>query len=201
MEIGILGGSFDPIHNGHIHMALSACKCFSLDQVWLIPAGHSPNKDEFAMTDVKHRYRMCEIAALADEHLHVSRIEIDSPEKSYTYRTLEKLNHLYPQNHFYFIMGGDSLDYFEKWVHPEIIAKLCTILVMPRRPYHKTSLLTKIEQLTRLFHADIRLIEGEEYPISSTEIRTRLMKQESREEDFPEGVLAYIQTHQLYKIM
>ena len=62
MKIGILGGSFDPIHNGHVHMALAACKEFALDQVWLIPAGHSPNKEEKAMTDAEHRYRMCEIA-------------------------------------------------------------------------------------------------------------------------------------------
>ena len=91
MKIGILGGSFDPIHNGHIHMALAACDKFALDQLWLIPAGHSPNKDEKSMTDAIHRYHMCELAAKADHRLRVSRVEIDSEERSYTYRTLQKI--------------------------------------------------------------------------------------------------------------
>lgn len=198
MKIGILGGSFDPIHNGHIHMALSACQCFALDEVWLIPAGHSPNKDEHTMTDVKHRYQMCELAAQSDIHLRVSRIEIDSAERSYTYRTLEKLTAQYPQNQFYFIMGGDSLDYFERWMHPEIIAELCTILVLPRKPFDKAAMIDKIKQLTQLFQADIRLIESAEYPISSTEIRTRLLGHQSRENDFPDGVLNYIRDNHLY---
>ena len=168
MKIGILGGSFDPIHNGHVHMALAACKEFALDQVWLIPAGHSPNKEEKAMTDAEHRYRMCEIAAHADARLKVSRVEIDSDERSFTYRTLQKLNEEYSEDRFYFIMGGDSLDYFDRWVYPEIITKLCTILVMPRKPYN------------------------------STEIRKNLLDQTPVEEDFPDGVLAYIREHHLY---
>ena len=110
MKIGILGGSFDPIHNGHIHMALAACDKFALDQLWLIPAGHSPNKDEKSMTDANHRYHMCELAAKVDHRLRVSRVEIDSEERSYTYRTLQKITEEHPENRFYFIMGGDSLD-------------------------------------------------------------------------------------------
>lgn len=198
MKIGILGGSFDPIHNGHVHMALAACDHFALDQVWLIPAGHSPNKDEQTMTDAKHRYQMCEIAAKSDPRLVVSSIEIDSNERSYTYRTLQKLAQEYPDDRFYFIMGGDSLDYFERWVYPEIITKLCTILVMPRKPFHKDVLLDKIQKLNEIFSADIRLIDCDEYPISSTEIRKQLLQATPAESDFPEGVLDYIRTHHLY---
>ena len=168
MKIGILGGSFDPIHNGHIHMALAACEKFALDQVWLIPAGHSPNKNEQTMTDALHRYQMCEIAAKAYPRLKVSRLEIDSEERSYTYRTLQELNEAYPDDRFYFIMGGDSLDYFDRWLYPEIITKLCTILVMSRRPYNSTALTDKIQKFNEIYSADIRLIEGDEYPVSSS---------------------------------
>lgn len=198
MKIGILGGSFDPIHNGHIHMALAACEKFALDQVWLIPAGHSPNKDEKSMTSAEHRFRMCELAAQTDPRLRVSRVEIDSDERSFTYRTLQILNEDHPENRFYFIMGGDSLDYFDHWVYPEIITKLCTILVMPRKPYNSTALTDKIRKLNELYSADIRLIEGDEYPVSSTEIRTRLSDHTPEEKDFPDGVLAYIREHHLY---
>ena len=115
MNIGILGGSFDPIHNGHIHMAECAYREFQLEEVWLIPTGHSPNKDEGSMTEAFHRFHMCEIAAGQFPWLQANSLEIESCEKSYTYRTLEKLTKRYPLYHFFFIMGADSLDYFEKW--------------------------------------------------------------------------------------
>lgn len=132
MNIGILGGSFDPIHNGHLHMAKCAYESYALDQVWLIPAGHSPNKDEHRMTDAKDRFKMCKLAAQPYPWMIVSRLELDSAERSYTYRTMEKLSEQFPMHHFFFIMGGDSLDYFEQWKQPERIAKLATILVIPR---------------------------------------------------------------------
>lgn len=89
MNIGILGGSFDPIHNGHLHMAKCAYESYALDQVWLIPAGHSPNKDEHRMTDAKDRFKMCKLAAQPYPWMIVSRLELDSAERSYTYRTME----------------------------------------------------------------------------------------------------------------
>ena len=73
MNIGILGGSFDPIHNGHLHMAKCAYESYALDQVWLIPAGHSPNKDEHGLTDAKDRFQMCKLAAQPYPWMTVSR--------------------------------------------------------------------------------------------------------------------------------
>ena len=114
MNIGILGGSFDPIHNGHLHMAKCAYESYALDQVWLIPAGHSPNKDERGMTDAEDRFQMCKLATQPYPWMKVSRLELDSAERSYTYRTMEKLSEQFPIHRFFFIMGGDSLDYFEQ---------------------------------------------------------------------------------------
>ena len=144
MNIGILGGSFDPIHNGHLHMAKCAYESYALDQVWLIPAGHSPNKDEHGMTDAKDRFQMCKLAAQPYPWMTVSRLELDSAERSYTYRTMEKLSEQFPMHRFFFIMGGDSLDYFEQWKQPERIAKLATILVIPRDLFTIAALEKKI---------------------------------------------------------
>ena len=111
---------------------------------------------------------MCQLAAFTDDRIKVSTVELDSTGKNYTYITLEKLTTQYPMHEFFFIMGGDSLDYFDHWVYPEIITKLCTILVMPRKPYSGSSLAEKIQKLNELYSADIRMIECEEYPVSST---------------------------------
>lgn len=198
MRIGILGGSFDPVHNGHIHMAVSACRSFHLDEVWLVPAGHSPNKEERQMTPAAERLCMCELAVRQDARLFTSRIEIDAPEKSYTYRTLEKLTEQYPAHKFFFLMGGDSLDYFDRWRRPERICALSTILVIPRDRYDTAALEEKIGQIGRLFPCDIRIVPCSQYPISSTELRKSIREGTADPSDFPEGVLAYIRQKHLY---
>lgn len=199
MKIGILGGSFDPIHNGHMHMAESALSAFSLDQVWLMPAGHSPNKEEAGMTAANDRFRMCEIAAANDEKLYASRIEIDSEERSYTYRTLEKLTGSMPEHEFFFIMGGDSLDYFEQWKRPERICELATILVIPRDAFDTEALAEKIRRIGGLFRCDIRIVPCSRFPLSSTQIREGLQEGCLRDSDFPPGVPAYIRAKHLYE--
>lgn len=198
MNIGLLGGSFDPVHNGHLHMAECAYQTCGLDEVWLIPAGHSPNKDEHAMTTAIHRFAMCEIAAGRFSWLYANRLEIDSSEVSYTYRTLEKLTLLYPQHNFFFIMGADSLDYFEKWMHPEKIAQLCTILVIPRNDSPASELTAKTEDLKMHFPCDIRIISCSQYTVSSTEIRQKLQSGIYGGNDILPEVFSYIRKHHLY---
>lgn len=198
MNIGILGGSFDPVHNGHIHMALSACRAFALDEVWLVPAGHSPNKDEAQMTAALDRLRMCELAAEGDVRLAVSRIEVDAPETSYTYRTLEKLSERYPQHRFFFLMGGDSLDYFDRWMKPERICALATVLVIPRDQFDTSALEAEIARLMTLFPCDIRIVPCSQYPLSSTELREALREGREEPSSFPPGVLSYIRERHLY---
>lgn len=192
-KIGILGGSFDPIHNGHLYMAKQAYKQFALDEVWLIPNGHAPHKDEDKMADVTHRMAMCELVAQKYNFLKTCDIEITSEEYSYTYLTIQKLTQMYPEYEFYFIMGADSLDYFEKWRHPEIISCLCKILVVNRDEFSLSDLENKIARLGELFPVDIALIHCDKYDVSSTELRQRL----DYEDVLPE-VYAYIVEHHLY---
>lgn len=192
-KIGILGGSFDPIHNGHLHMAKAAYEQYELDEVWLIPNGHAPHKDEDKMTDASHRMAMCELVAKQYDFLKTCDIEITSEEYSYTYLTMQKLTQKYPDYEFYFIMGADSLDYFEKWRNPEIIASLCKILVVNRDEFTMEDLKNEISRINQYFPANIQIVHCKKYDISSTEIR-RGMKLE----DVLPKVREYIFQNHLY---
>ena len=98
-KIGLLGGSFDPIHQGHLNIAASACEEYDLAEVWFIPAGHSPNKNEAQMTPAECRARMVSLAIQDYPQFKLSRIELDAAETSYTYRTLTKLVDRHPEFH------------------------------------------------------------------------------------------------------
>lgn len=203
-RIGILGGSFDPIHQGHLNIAANAREEFALDEVWFVPAGHSPNKDERHMTAAKDRANMVELAITEYPFFHLSRIELESQETSYTYRTLEKLTARYPKDRFYFIMGADSLDYFECWSHPERICAQAVLLVAVRDNADLFEIEAKISSIMRLFPAEIYPIRGGRTEISSTELRKKIAAQtEERAEvpdsGLPEVVWRYIQKQKLYR--
>lgn len=198
MRVGILGGSFDPIHNGHLHMALSAQQTYNLDEVWLIPAGHSPNKDESKMTSAVHRLNMCKIAVEEFPTLIASDYEIQRKERSYTYRTLVRLKEEYPTHDFFFIMGADSLDYFDEWVHPEIITSLCTILVIIRDLFSLQDMERKINELKSKFSCSIEIVPCEQYDISSTQLRNELKEHKYNCSALPAKVIEYIKQNGLY---
>ena len=174
MKTGIFGGAFDPIHKGHIYMAQKAMEEYSLDRVLLVPSGHSPNKTENAMTTFSHRYNMCKLASEAVPGIEVSDIEIKDESTSYTYVTLQKLKELYPEDELYFIMGGDSLDYFETWMRPDVIARTAIILVMVRENFPKQQMEEKIAHIKKQFWADIRLLKCDRMDVSSTQVRKLL---------------------------
>lgn len=208
MKTGIFGGAFDPIHKGHIYMAQKAMEEYSLDRLFLVPSGHSPNKTENAMTAFSHRYNMCKLAARAVPGIEVSDIEIKDESTSYTYVTLKKLKALYPQDELYFIMGGDSLDYFETWMRPDVIAKTAIILVMVRENFPKLKMEEKIGHIKNLFPADIRLLSCDGIDVSSTQVRGLLKAEskalerrslESTEKLLDAAVMSYIQANNLYR--
>lgn len=195
MKIGILGGSFDPIHNGHLHMAIESYHQYKLDEVWLMPNGNAPHKDSTKMADAMHRLNMCHLAAKSYPFLKVCDIETSFNSCSYSYLTMTKLAELYPNDEFYFIMGADSLDYFDKWKKPEVIASLCKILVINREEFSDADMQEKIQKIQSIFPADIRIVSCAKVDISSTEIRKNLKK-----EDLPAEVYAYIYANHLYQM-
>lgn len=198
-KIGILGGSFDPIHNGHLAIAQSAYKDFCLDEVWLIPAGHSPNKDENKMTDAQTRAKMVALAAKEFPYFKLSTYEIDKEGTSYTYLTLSDFKEQYPETDFYFIMGADSLDYFDAWRHPEIICQKATILVAVRDDMDLDDIQKKITHIKELFHAEIYPLSCKKIDISSSEIRTNLLHHKTICDMVPKAVADYILENDLYQ--
>ena len=193
MKIGILGGSFDPIHNGHLNMALKSYEQYALDEVWLIPNGNAPHKDSDKMADATDRLAMCELVAAEYPFLKTCDIEITSKEYSYTYITVTKLQEMYPEHEFYFIMGADSLDYFDKWRKPEIIASACKILVINRDEFSEEDMAEKIRRINCIFPADIQIVHCPKVDVSSTELRAKLDKG-----DLLPSVYDYICSHDLY---
>lgn len=199
-KIGILGGSFDPIHQGHLNIAKSAYDEFGLDEVWFIPAGHSPNKDERGMTSAEVRADMVALAIAPYPYFKLSRMEIDAKETSYTYLTLTRLKEQYPDNELFFIMGADSLDYFEQWRHPEIICEKAIILTAVRDNMDIAEIEKKITTLKELFPAEIYPIQGGRTKVSSTKLRQMIQNGQMNDEMLPKAVAAYIRKAGIYGI-
>lgn len=196
-KIGILGGSFDPIHMGHLNIAKSAYREFALDEVWFTPAGHSPNKDEGKMTPAAARVDMTKLAIAPYPYFKLSRIEVDAEGTSYTYRTLTKLKERHPAVDFFFIMGADSLDYFEQWKHPEIICEKATVLAAVRDDMDIAQINAKIAAIQAQFPAVIYPIRGGRTEVSSTQLR-EMLKAGEKSLMLPDAVFHYIRERHLY---
>lgn len=197
-KIGILGGSFDPIHNGHLAIAKAAYEDYQLDEVWFIPAGHSPNKEESQMTSADFRAKMVALAIKPYPFFKLSKIEIESKETSFTYLTLTKLKRLYPDATFYFIMGADSLDYFEEWKHPEIICDKAVILTAVRDHWDLENVSEKIRFLQQTFHAKIYPLSCKRFDAASSDIRHQLQNGKSSIGELPDTVIEFIKENHLY---
>ncbi len=198
MKIGLLGGSFDPIHYGHIHMANAARKQFDLDEVWFIPVGCSPNKDVSKMTNEGLRFQMCKLVTDDFSYYHTLDIELNKTNTTYTYKTIETIKKNNPNDEFFFIMGADSLDYFETWMHPEKICTMCKILVINRNHYTMPYLEDKIFKINQLFKAEIFIVSCDKFHISSSEIRKLILEKADYEDYLPDKVASFIKTNNLY---
>lgn len=197
-KIGILGGSFDPIHNGHLAIAEAAYREFGLDEVWFIPAGHSPNKSENDMTSPELRAKMTELAIEPYPYFKISKMEIESNQTSYTYVTLTKLKDAYPDATFYFIMGADSLDYFERWKHPEIISQKAVLLVAVRDHWDMDEITKKICLIKKMFDAEIYPLSCSRFDAASREIRSDIKNKKPLTGVLPDAVNSFIKEHHLY---
>ena len=197
-KIGILGGTFDPIHNGHLMMADIACEQYDLDKIWFMPTGNPPHKASEEITSDRHRCNMIELAISDDDRFWLDKTELDTEEKVYTYKTLEKLGESCEDVEFYFIMGADSLFYFDKWRKPERISELCVILVAVRDDMDRGVLANKILELEKKFNSDIRIIDTPNFSVSSRDIRSRIKKGHSVKYMMPERVRDYAAQNGLY---
>lgn len=200
MKIGILGGTFDPIHNGHLALGRYAKERFSLDEIWVMPNGNPPHKEsESIESKTRHRVEMVRLAIQGEPGFSIQLYEVERKEINYSYLTMEYFAKEFPEDEFYFIIGADSLFDIEKWRCPERLLKTCVILAAYRDGKSRTEMDTKIEYLNEKYQADIRLLSMPEIDISSTEIREDMKDQISIEKLVPKSVYEYIKKHDLFK--
>lgn len=173
-KIGILGGTFDPIHNGHLMIAEAALKEYALSKIIFIPTGISYMKSD--VTDSFFRYEMVKLAIRDNERFEISDVEIQREGNTYTCDTIAYFRDKQPSTAIYFIIGTDSLFSLEKWRNSAYILQNCTILCATRNgDYNEDAVeraeIAKAEELNRHYNADIRFIHCKPMDISSTDIR------------------------------
>ncbi len=199
MRIGILGGTFDPIHLGHLITAENALDGAGLDRVILIPTGCSYFKEDQKVTAPQLRYEMTRLAAGDNPRLVVSDMETTRPGNSYTADTLRELRAIYPDDELYYIVGADTLVLMSLWRAPEVIFSLCHVLVETRQDeIAGKGLLEEIEALRDKYGADITILPARNIAISSTEIRSRVRAGESIRYLVPAAVENFIREQGLY---
>lgn len=199
-KIGIMGGTFDPIHNGHLLLGRQAYQEYGLNQVWFMPSGIPPHKKDHTVTAVEDRLAMVRLAISEYPFFVCSDFEIRRQGNTYTAETLKLLGEAYPKHTFFFIIGADSLYQIESWYHPREVMEQTTLLVAGRDyPQAPCSMEEQIARLKAAYGADIRLLHCEEIDISSGELRRMGAEGKQLSSYIPECVEQYIQTHGLYQ--
>ncbi len=193
MRIGIMGGTFDPIHVGHIGISVQTMQALSLDKVMLLPDGDPPHKRATSKYD---RLEMCRLAALGHENLFVSDEEIGRSGVTYTVDTLERLHQRYPDVEWYYIIGADTLRVLDTWRNIGKVARLCTFAVCGRADDPGSA--EMIERMQREFDAKFALTGVCGPDISSTDVRNRRREGKKADDLLPERTAEYIRRRGLY---
>ena len=193
--IGIMGGTFDPIHNGHLVTAECASYQYDLDKVVFVPSGNPPHKTDKRITNAQDRYSMALLATMSNPKFRVSRIEIDRAGLSYTIDTVMEFKKIYPGAKIYFITGADAILEIFTWKSTEILLKEVEFIAASRPGYCLSQLGKEIYDEYR---DSINLLEIPGLAISSTNIRTRVKNERPIKYQLPEEVEAYISKHGLY---
>jgi len=199
-RIGILGGTFDPVHNGHLKLAENASHQFPLDCIWFMPAYNPPHKTDHFITGYEDRMAMVKLAIKPYPEFVCSDFESKRGGKSYTAETLTELIRLYPDTEFSFILGADSFYEIATWYHPETVMRISDLIVADRDyDKNRTTLTQQAEYLKTKYGARVGFIRAEEIDISSEHIRKMLHEDKKKAEEFiPPTVSEYIKEHHLY---
>lgn len=200
-KIGILGGTFNPIHNGHLLMAETARCVYGLDEVLLIPSGCSYMKDQSEILSGELRLEMTRLAASENPFFKESGIEVERGGNSYTFETIRLLKQQNQNAALYYIVGADTLFAMERWRKPEEIFSFCVTLAAVRDGWEDARLMGQISHLSQKYHADIRLLPSLHIEISSTEIRRKCRCGESIRYLVPEAVRIFLEEKGCYAAM
>ena len=184
MRIGIFGGSFNPIHNGHISLALQLKEKAGLDEVWLMVSPQNPLRLQMARLAVEHV-----------EGIVVSDYEMHLPKPSYTWNTLQALSRDYPDREFVLMIGGDNWELFDKWFHAADIKANYKIVVYPRKS-NNSQMISVAENLAK--NCQLSIVNCQLIDISSTDIRRRIREGRGIRRLVPKAVADYIKEKKLY---
>ena len=197
-RVGVLGGTFDPIHIGHLILAEEAHYQLHLDALYLLPAGDPPHKQAQSITPVQHRLRMLELAIADIDYAHVSLIDVNRPGPHYTVDTIQLLlAELGPQANIYFLMGMDSLRDLPTWHKPQWLVDNCRLVALSRP--NVAIDWPALEAALPGIHNRVSILEMPELEIASTTLRARVQRGEPIRFQVPQGVEVYITEHVLYR--
>jgi nicotinate-nucleotide adenylyltransferase len=197
VRIGVFGGTFDPVHLGHLILAEQCREQGGLDQVWFVPAARPPHKVERELTAFAQRVEMLNLAIAGQPAFRVEELENDRPGPGYTAVTLEELHRQHPEHEWFLVIGGDALRDLPGWYQPERIVALAHLLVMPRPGVD----MPPVEEVRARLGAPVRvkLVDVPLIEISSTAVRLRLREGRSVRYLVPRAIEAYIRDKHLYE--
>ncbi len=200
MKIAIFGGSFNPVHNGHVALATQIADEFSLDKVIVMPTYISPFKkdSDVFVADSSDRIKMCELAFVEFDYVLVSDYETAKKDVSYTYETINYFREKYPNDELFFVMGSDMLLSFSSWKNYTEILRNCSLIASSREKcgevYDKLNL--KANELSAF--GKVYIVKTEEFPVSSSEIREKIVNKQDITCYLHENVVEYIGSNNIY---
>lgn len=197
-KIAIFGGTFDPIHNGHLYIAYEALYKLNLDEIIFMPSGIPPHKTKRKLASSFFRYEMVRMATKNEKRFTVSDYEINKKNISYTFETLEYFANKYPNASLYFITGADGLMDIENWKNVKGIFKLCNLVVFSRPGNNKYDIISQKGKLEEKYKGNIIFLDIPLLDISSTNIRNLISEGRNISCFVPEGVYNTIKELKLY---
>ena len=215
-RIAFYGGSFDPLHKGHLTIARVLSEVFELDEFVFIPAFHAPHKKDKKPTSAFHRFAMLALATNDEPHIRIAKMELDVPERPYSVETLTRLKNELTDTQIFFVMGADSWQEITTWREWEKVLTLVNIIVVTRPHYeigfnHVTDEIrerivdlrkpeTENRSEIRNPKSKIYITDSVQIDVSATEIRQKIKENaRDRHEDVPQAVAKYIEKYELYK--
>ncbi|MBR5360946.1 MAG: nicotinate-nucleotide adenylyltransferase [Lachnospiraceae bacterium] len=197
-RVGILGGTFNPIHIGHLILAERALEECELDEILFVPTGQPYFKSAAEVLEKKVRISMTGNAIEDNPNFALSTIETDREGNSYTYETLQILKKDNPDTHYYLILGADTLFQIEQWKNPEIIMSLAGIIAAVRDDKSHADLKVKADELVAKYDTEVNILRMPHIGVSSSDIRERIRTGKSVRYMLPEKTLEYIRKNELY---
>lgn len=198
MRLGILGGTFNPPHLGHLVCAQEAHDQLALDRVVLMPAARPPHKQVAADPGAEVRYDLCRRAVAGDERFEVSRLELDRPGQSWTVDTLRTLRDEHPQDDLIFIVGGDMARSLPSWRDPEAVLELATLAVAERAGSEREDIRGELRGLDAATRERVRFFEMPRIDVSSSQVRERVATGRPIRYLVPDAVAEAIAEHGWY---